>query len=153
MQVTAFYNRSAPAKINAWPKYCWWRQKWWGKQVCLQLVKDHFGCAFLYLCRRKAGRHMFDSFSPIILSIIVVSQLIWSWVLLTDAIVHGSLSYLLNTFVICIQFFFSYIYNIFTYKLYSPRRNVNVRVHWNYAVFSILMGRILIKINCYLRMF
>ena len=114
---------------------------------------QHFGCAFLYLCRRKAGRHMFDSFSPIILSIIVVSQLIWSWVLLTDAIVHGSLSYLLNTFVICIQFFFSYIYNIFTYKLYSPRRNVNVRVHWNYAVFSILMGRILIKINCYLRMF
>lgn len=120
--MTAFYNPCAPAKTNAWPKHCWLKQKMRGRtKVCLQFINGHcWPCSSLYLCRRKAGRHTFDSFSPIILSITVVPQLIWSWVLFTDVVVHVSLPYLLSTFVICTQFFLSCIYNILIYKLNSP---------------------------------
>lgn len=103
---------------------------------------------------KKAGRNIFDSFSPIILSYYCcfpismelgfVNWCYYSWapVLFVKYICN-----LYSIFSLC-------IYNKSSiYKLGLPQQIVNVSLHWNYDILPILMRRVLIKINCYLRIF
>ena len=125
------------------------------KNVCLWFITPNtVGHSLPIPLPKKAGRNIFDSFSPIILSYYCcfpismelgfVNWCYYSWAPVLFV------KYICDLYSI----FSLRIYNKSSiYKLGLPQQIVNVSLHWNYDILPLLMRRVLIKINCYLRIF
>lgn len=123
-------------------------------RICLQFITlNTVGHAFPCIFARKAGRHISDSFSLIILSYyyclpvsMELSFVNWCYCSWALVLFVKYICYLFHFFSLC-------IYNkLSIYKLSSPQQVVNVSLDWSY-IHPILMRRVLIKICCYLSIF